>query len=109
MTATRFSKAATIVLIAAWLAAVFFLWRTKMSYGSFVAQQAVGLLVQTATVAIVLAMIMLIARRFRRNWWLVVAPLFAAVGAVFVVVTAVLAASGAHPIRDRQVAAAARQ
>ena len=209
MTATRLSKAATIVLIAAWLVAVFFLWRTKVpdlslphldprdyfpaaqlhravhysdvarllylagvaaqlavlvvfalfarplargfalgeigtgimlavavnlfvwatalplgiaghwwdsrygltkrSYGSFVAQQAVGLLVQTATVAIVLAMIMLIARRFRRNWWLVVAPLFAAVGAVFVVVTAVLAASGAHPIRDRQVAAAARQ
>src|SRR5881394_2915475 len=30
MTATRFSKAATIVLIAAWLAAVFFLWRTTV-------------------------------------------------------------------------------
>jgi STE24 endopeptidase len=209
MTATRLSKAATIVLIAAWLAAVFFLWRTKVpdlslphldprdyvpaaqvhravrysdvarllylggvavqlavlivlalfarplargfalgeigtgvmlavaanlfiwatalplgiagqwwdsrygltkrSYGSFVTQQAVGLLVQTATVAIVLAMIMLIARRFRRNWWLIVAPLFAAVGAVFVIVTAVLAVSGGHPIRDPQVAAAAKQ
>jgi STE24 endopeptidase len=209
MTATRFSKAATIVLIAAWLAAVVFLWRTtvpnlslphldpgdffasaqlqraehyssvarllylagvavqlavlivlvvlarpiargfalgeigtgvmiavaanlfiwltalpigivaqwwdrhygisKRGYGSFVGEQAIGLLVQTATVAIVLAVIMLIARRLRRHWWLVVAPLFVAIGAGFVVVSALLATSGTHRIADPQVAAAVEQ
>ena len=79
---------------------------SRRSYGSFVGAQAIGLLVQTATVAIVLVVVMLIARRFRRTWWLVVAPLFVGVGAGFVVVLALLAPLGAHEIRDRQVAAA---
>lgn len=79
---------------------------SRRSYGSFLGEQAIGLGVQTATVAIVLVVIMLLARRFRRRWWLVVAPLFAGVGAVFVVVAALLAPIGTHRIRDPQVAAA---
>jgi STE24 endopeptidase len=50
--------------------------------------------------------LMLLARRFRRRWWAVAAPLFVAIGAVFVVVLALLAPLGAHPIRQPQVAAA---
>jgi STE24 endopeptidase len=206
MTATRFSKAATLVLIAAWVVAVAFLWRTKVpdlsprhldprdffsaaqrhragrysevarllyvaavaaqlgvlavlalfarriargfalgeigtgvmiavaanlfiwitalpiaaagqwwarryglsrrGYGSFVAQQGYGLLVQTAIVSVLVAVVMLIARRWRRHWWLVVAPLFVAVGAVVVVASALIAPIGTHRIRDPQVAAA---
>jgi STE24 endopeptidase len=81
---------------------------SRRSYWSFVVEQAMGLLVQTATVAIVLAVIMLIARRLRRRWWLVVAPLFVAVGAGFVFALGALAPIGTHRIRDRQVAAAVR-
>jgi Zn-dependent protease with chaperone function len=81
---------------------------SKRSYGSFVGEQAITLLVQTATVAIVLAVIMVIARRLRRRWWLVVAPLFVGVGAGFVVALSLLAPLGAQRIRDPQVAAAVR-
>jgi STE24 endopeptidase len=79
---------------------------SRRGYGSFVAQQAVGLAVQTATVAIVLAIVMLIARALRRRWWLVVAPLFVAVGAGLVVVFALVATVQTHKLRRPQVAAA---
>jgi STE24 endopeptidase len=82
---------------------------SKRSYGSFLVEQATGLLVQTAVVAVVLVVIMLIARRFRRHWWLVVAPLFVAVGAALVVLIAVITPIGTHGIRDREVAVAVRK
>src|SRR6478672_7106572 len=78
---------------------------TKQEYWGFVLGQWSGVLAQTATVAIVLAVVMSLARRFPRGWWAIVAPLFVAVGAVFVVVGALLAPIGTHPIRDPQVAA----
>jgi STE24 endopeptidase len=52
---------------------------------------------------------MLIAQRLRRRWWVVVAPLFALVGAVLVVVSALVSTSGAHPVRQRDVAPAVRR
>ena len=79
---------------------------SRRSYGSFVTQQAIGLLVQTATVAIVLAIVMLIARRLQRRWWVVVAPLFAAVGAGLVVLFAVIASASAHKLHEPRVAPA---
>jgi STE24 endopeptidase len=79
---------------------------SKRSYGSFVGAQATALAVQVAVAAIVLTVLMLLARRFRRHWWAVAAPLFLLVGVVFVVVGAVLAPLGTHRIRQPQVAAA---
>jgi STE24 endopeptidase len=79
---------------------------SKRSYGSFIGEQATGLGVQVAVVAIVLVILMLLARRFRRHWWAIAAPLFLMIGAIFVVVLALLAPLGTHPIRQPQVAAA---
>ena len=79
---------------------------SKRSYASFVGEQATGLGVQVALVAIVLVILMLLARRFRRHWWAIAAPLFLLIGAVFVVVLALLAPIGTHPIRQPQIAAA---
>jgi STE24 endopeptidase len=76
---------------------------SKQEYWSFVLGQWGGVLARTATVAIVLAVVMSLARRFPRGWWAIVAPLFVAVGAVFVVVGALLAPIGTHPIRDPKI------
>jgi STE24 endopeptidase len=82
---------------------------TKRGYGSFVLAQATGLLVQTATVAIVLAVVMLIARRFQRRWWLIVAPLFVAVGVALVVAFASIVSLEAHKLRHPTVAPAIKR
>ena len=79
---------------------------SKRGYAGFIGEQVTALGVQTAVVAVVLAILMLLAHRFRRRWWAVAAPLFVLVGAVFVVVAALLAPIGTHPIRQPQVAAA---
>jgi STE24 endopeptidase len=77
---------------------------SKQEYWSYVLGQWSGVLAQTATVAIVLAVVMSLARRFPRGWWAIVAPILVAVGAVFVVVGALLAPIGTHPIRDPRIA-----
>jgi STE24 endopeptidase len=82
---------------------------SKQDYSSYVVGQAGGVLTRTATVAIVLAVVMSLARRFPRGWWAIVAPLFVGVGAVFVVVGALLAPIGTHPIRDARVAPVVEQ
>ena len=79
---------------------------SKREYWSYVLGQWGGVAARTATVAIVLAVVMSLARRFPRGWWAIVAPLFVVVGAVFVVVGSLLAPIGTHPIRDRRIAAA---
>ncbi len=81
---------------------------SKRSYGSLVGEHAIGLFVQTATTAIVITAVMLIARRFQRRWWLVVAPLFVVVGAAFVVGSASLSKLQAHKVRRPAVAVAVR-
>jgi len=79
---------------------------SKQEYWSYVLGQWGGVLARTATVAIVLAVVMSLARRFPRGWWAIVAPVFVGVGAVFVVVGALLAPIGTHPIRDLRIAPA---
>jgi STE24 endopeptidase len=79
---------------------------SKQDYWSYVLGLWGGVASQTAAVAIVLVIVMSLAKRFPRGWWVIVAPLFVVVGAVFVVVGALLAPIGTHPIRDRQVAPA---
>jgi STE24 endopeptidase len=82
---------------------------SRQDYWDYVLGQVGGIAAQTATVAIVIAVVMVLARRFRRYWWAIVAPLFVVVGIVFVVVGALLAPVGTHRIPDRQVAAAVRR
>jgi STE24 endopeptidase len=79
---------------------------SKQDYWSFVLGQWGGVLARTVTVAIVLAVVMSLAQRFPRGWWAIVAPLFVAVGAAFVVVGALLAPIGTHSIRDPKIAGA---
>jgi STE24 endopeptidase len=82
---------------------------SKQEYWSFVVGQWGSVLAQTVTVAIVLAVVMSLARRFPRSWWAIVAPVFVIVGAVFVVVGAVIAPIGTHPIHDPRIAPAVRK
>ena len=82
---------------------------SKQDYWGFVLGQWSSVLAQTATVAVVLVVVMWLARRFPRGWWAIVAPLFVVVGAVFVVVGALIAPIGTHRIPDAQVAAAAKR
>lgn len=82
---------------------------SKEEYWSYVVGQWGGILVRTATIAIVVAVVMWLARRFPRGWWAIVAPLFVVVGAAFVVVGALVAPIGTHRIPDPQVAAAAQR
>jgi STE24 endopeptidase len=79
---------------------------SKQEYWSYVVGQWGSVLARTATVAIVLAVVMSLARRFARGWWAIVAPMFVIVGAVFVLVGSLLAPIGTHPIPDRRIAAA---
>ena len=82
---------------------------SKQDYWGYVLGQVGGIAAQTATTAIVIAVVMALARRFRRYWWAIVAPLFVVVGVVFVVVGALLAPIGTHRIPDREVAAAVQR
>jgi STE24 endopeptidase len=77
---------------------------SKEEYWSYVLGLWGGVLARTVTAAIVLALVMLLARRFPRGWWAIVAPLFVVAGAVFVVVGALVAPIGTHPIRDPTIA-----
>src|SRR5438874_3710359 len=79
---------------------------SKQEYWSYVLGQWDGVLARTATVAIVLGVVMSLARKFPRRWWAIVARIFVAVGAVFVVVAALLAPTGTHPIHAPPVTAA---
>jgi STE24 endopeptidase len=79
---------------------------SKEEYWSYVLGQWGGVLARTVTVAIVLAVVMSLAGRFPRGWWAIVAPLFVTVGAAFVVVGALLAPIGKHPIRQPRIAGA---
>jgi len=79
---------------------------SKQEYWSYVLGLWGGVLARTVAVAIVLAVVMSLARRFPRGWWAIVAPLFVGVGAAFVVVGALLAPIGTHPIRQPRIAGA---
>jgi STE24 endopeptidase len=76
---------------------------SREEYWSYALGQWDGVVGQTATVAIVLAVVMSLARRFPRGWWAIVAPIFVLVGAVFVVAGALLAPIGTQPIRDPRI------
>ena len=76
---------------------------SKQDYLGYVLGQWGGILAQTATIAIVVAVVMTLAKRWPRRWWAVAAPVLVGVGVVVVVVGSLLAPIGTHPIRDSQV------
>jgi STE24 endopeptidase len=59
------------------------------------------------SVSLALALVMALAGRFRRRWWLAAAPAFVAIGALFAFVYPYLT-TGAKPLRDPQLAAAVK-
>jgi len=79
---------------------------SKQDYWEYALGRFGGIAAQTAITAIVIAVVMALARRFRRYWWAIVAPIFVGVGIAFVIVLALLAPLGTHRIPDREVAAA---
>jgi STE24 endopeptidase len=79
---------------------------SKQEYWSYALGQWGGVLARTVTVAIVLAVVMSLARRFPRGWWAIAGPLLVAVGALFVLVGALLAPIRTHSIGDPRIASA---
>ena len=53
---------------------------------------------------ILLTLLLLLAGRFRRNWWAAAAPLVIAIGALFAFVAPLLASIGTHGVSDRALA-----
>jgi STE24 endopeptidase len=72
---------------------------SRESYGGVVLGAWVALLVMSAIAFVVLAIVLLLARRLGRNWWLAAAPIFAAILLVILFVSPYLATIGTHPVR----------
>jgi STE24 endopeptidase len=72
---------------------------SRESYGGVVLGAWVALLVMSAIAFVVLAIVLLLARRLGRNWWLAAAPVFAAILLVIQFVSPYLATIGTHPVR----------
>ncbi len=67
-------------------------------------------LLQTTLVAVVaLALVLGLAKRFDRGWWLAGAPLLAGVALVLQLLVPLLATVGTHPLRDPGLTAAIRR
>jgi STE24 endopeptidase len=78
-------------------------------YTAWALEQWPALLGQVVGLTIALTVLMLLAGRFGRRWWLIAAPLFAAVGVVLVLVLPWAETLGTRPPRDTPLAARIRQ
>jgi len=81
----------------------------RQGYVEWALGQWPALVGQVVGLTIALTVLMLLAGRFGRRWWLVAAPLFAAVGAVLVLVLPWVETLGTRPPHDTPVAARIRQ
>ena len=79
------------------------------SYLSWVLEQWPGLLGQVVGLTIALTILLLLAGRFGRRWWLVAAPLFVVMGGVFLLVLPYLETIGTRPPHDTPAAARIRE
>src|SRR5438445_145425 len=95
MTATRIGRVATLAVAA-------LLWVLPAS-ASLPWQ---GLLSGTVTTVIVLAIVLLLAKRFARNWWISAAVILLALGAMQQFAAPYAMRIGTHPIRSSRLAAA---
>jgi STE24 endopeptidase len=74
-------------------------------YGAWVGNEIGALVGQVAAGAVVVCVLMLLARRFRRRWWAIAAPLGVLAGALIVFLSAFLTAAGTERLRDRALRA----
>jgi STE24 endopeptidase len=79
------------------------------SYLSWVFEQWPGLLGQVVGLTIALTILLILAGRFGRRWWLVAAPFFVVMGAVFLLVLPYLETLGTRPPHDTPAAARIRE
>jgi STE24 endopeptidase len=79
------------------------------SYLSWALEQWPGLLGQVVGLTIALTILMLLAGRFGRRWWLVAAPFFVVMGGLLVLVLPYLETIGTRPPHDTPVAARLRE
>ena len=81
----------------------------RQGYVAWALAQWPALLGQVVGLTIALTVLLLLAGRFGRRWWLVAAPLFVAVGAVLVLVLPWAETLGTRPPHDTPAAARIRQ
>lgn len=81
----------------------------KQSYWEWALGQWPGLLGQVVGLTIALTILLLLAGRFRRRWWLVAGPLFVAIGVLLVLVIPYLETIGTRPMHKTELAAEIRQ
>ena len=79
---------------------------SKDSWGTIVFSPWQGLLSATFSTVIVLAIVLLLAKRFARNWWIGAATILLALGFLQQFVLPYANRFGTHPIRSPQLAAA---
>jgi STE24 endopeptidase len=81
----------------------------RSGYAEWAFEQWPALLAQVVGLTIALTVLLLLAGRFGRRWWLVAAPLFVVGGAVLVFVLPWLETLGTRPPHDTPAAARIRQ
>ena len=79
------------------------------SYLSWGLEQWPGLLGQVVGLTIALTILLLLAGRFGRRWWLVAAPIFVVIGGTFLLVLPYLETIGTRPPHDTPAAARIRE
>jgi STE24 endopeptidase len=79
---------------------------SKEDWGTIVLSQWQGVLSSTVTAVIVLAIVLLLAKRFARNWWIGAAAILLGLGVVQQFAVPYASRIGTHPIRSQQLAAA---
>jgi STE24 endopeptidase len=72
---------------------------SRESYGGVLFGAWVALVVTSAIAFVVLAIVLLLARRLGRNWWIAAAPVFAAILLAIQFLSPYLATIGTHPVR----------
>jgi STE24 endopeptidase len=102
-------------LVAVWLATLPFVlaahrWRRRYdvsdaSYGTILVDPWLERIGGLAIAAAAIALFMMLARRLGDRWWLVGGPVFALVGAAFLLAQPFLLAPRLEPLRDRELVA----
>ncbi len=82
---------------------------SKEDWGTIVFSPWQGLLSSTFTTVIVLAIVLLLAARFARNWWIGAAVILLALGVLQQFAVPYAIRIGTHPIRSPQLAAAVQR
>ncbi len=82
---------------------------SRESYGSLLGREWGGLLGSSAIAFVVLAIVLLLARRLGRRWWMAAGPILAAILLALQIVSPYLATVGTHPVRSASLRAGIRR